>query len=74
MARESWVDVPLVTVIAPACPWCRALKPIPVRSEQNGDGSVTRRCVCRECSKRFKLLIEIPNFGNPEFPPNTIPS
>ena len=61
---ESWTDAPCITVVAPACPICRALRPIIVRTEQNGDGSVTRKSVCRRCSERFKIVVELPEFGN----------
>jgi len=59
MAIESWIDVPTVFIVAPSCPRCGALRPITIRSEQNGDGSVTRKAVCRRCSSRFKIVVEV---------------
>jgi thiol-disulfide isomerase/thioredoxin len=53
-----WHDVPLVFIVAPSCPHCRAGKPIIIRSQTENDGSVTRRCVCRQCSRRFLLVVE----------------
>lgn len=62
--REAWADAPTASIIAPHCPLCLALRPIIVRSEQNGDGSVTRKAVCRECSQRIKIVVELPIFGS----------
>lgn len=60
----SWIGVPYVFVIVPepppiVCPCCESTEtPIYVRTDQNGDGSVTRRSICRSCSERFKLVVE----------------
>ncbi len=61
----NWDSAPLVFVTAPACPVCLSVKPMIVRSEQGGDGSTSRKCVCRRCSSRFVLVIEapLPEFG-----------
>lgn len=66
----AWSTAPTIFICAPACPHCGALRPIIIRTEQNGDDTVTRRCVCRRCSTRFKVVIEPPEqfSGNvPEF-------
>lgn len=63
---ESWTDAPCIFIEAPACPACQALRPIIVRSEANGDGSTTRKAICRRCSERFKIVVELPEFGNSE--------
>ena len=68
----EWADVPMVFVVAPACPACRALRPIIVRSEANGDGTTTRKAICRRCSTRFKIIVEVPNFGSDDFDPAII--
>lgn len=60
----DWSTAPYVFLFVPepppiVCPFCRlAGTPIYVRSEKNGDGSVTRLSVCRGCSERFKLVVE----------------
>ena len=64
---EPWSDVPCIFVEAPACPMCRMVRPIIIRSEQNGDGSVTRKAVCRRCSARFKIVVELPEIGKQDF-------
>lgn len=61
---ETWADAPTIFVTAPACPACNTPRPIIVRSEANGDGSMTRKAVCRRCSQRFKICVELPEFGN----------
>ena len=73
--RDSWNDAPLLTVFVspPAvCPQCCAAKPIIFRTEANGDGSSTRKCVCRRCSQRFKVVVEIAKFGSDELVPKTL--
>ncbi|HJN08473.1 MAG TPA: hypothetical protein QF564_07255 [Pirellulaceae bacterium] len=65
---NTWIDAPMVFVTAPACPVCLSVKPMIIRSEQGGDGSTSRKCVCRRCSSRFVLVIEppLPEFGRAE--------
>lgn len=53
-----WADAPIVFVVAATCPNCRAPKPIIVRSQSETDGSVSRKCICRRCSKRFVIVLE----------------
>ena len=66
----SWSGVPCLSIAPPHCPFCRSLRPITVRSVANGDGSTTRYSVCRQCSQRFLLIVElddscdVPYFGN----------
>lgn len=45
-----------------------------MRSDRGGDGSVSRKSVCRECSQRFLVVIEpeerfetLPEFGSDDF-------
>lgn len=68
----DWSVAPMAFVVAPHCPRCGALRPIIVRSmPREADGSSSRRCVCRKCSRPFVLVIEpprepeepLPNFG-----------
>jgi hypothetical protein len=65
LMRFDWNDAPCTFVFAVVCPFCRAPRPITVRSEQKGDQSVTQKSICRQCSRRFKIVIEsLPDFGN----------
>lgn len=57
---ESWADADLVFVTAIHCPRCLTTKPVIVRTVTENDHSVTRRYVCRRCSKRFIVVIEPP--------------
>lgn len=69
---EGWADAPIVVVTRPACWHCGDLRPpVIIRSEANGDGSVTRKVVCRRCSLRYKIVVEppaVPTVGNPAEP------
>jgi hypothetical protein len=61
---EPWSHAPCVFVHAPACPSCGSLDLLTIRSEQNGDGSTTRKTICRRCSKKFKVVVELPDSGS----------
>ena len=62
----SWQNAPFIFVDAICCPACGDTRPIVVRSDRGDDGSRSRRCICRECSRRYIAVIEIPGFGKPE--------
>jgi len=57
---STWSDVPYLFVPMVSCPFCRSTRPITIRSEQAGDGSTSRRCICRKCSRRFVVVLEPP--------------
>jgi hypothetical protein len=62
--NTPWAEVPPVTIYRAACPRCWADEYHVVRSEANGDGSVTRKAVCDRCHRRFKIIVEpLPEFG-----------
>jgi hypothetical protein len=70
---ESWANAPIVFVTLPACPSCGSIEYRKVRTESNGDGSRTRKAVCRGCGLPFKIVvelpeIELPKMGNPVWP------
>jgi len=57
----NWSDAPLVFTEMVACPCCGTTRrPIIIRSERGGDGSRSRRQVCKVCSRRWVLVIEPP--------------
>lgn len=67
-----WANQPLVVETRSACPWCHSVRrPTIVRTADNGDGSQTRNCICRHCSRPFKVAVEIslPVSGNRESGP-----
>lgn len=62
--RQSWADAPRVFISLPACPKCAGDDLKAVRSYANGDGSTTRRTICRSCGCRFFVVAEpSPEFG-----------
>ncbi len=40
------------------CPACDSRNVQTIRSEQNGDGTVTRRSQCRDCFIKFRVVVE----------------
>ncbi|MCE9556759.1 MAG: hypothetical protein K8T91_25710 [Planctomycetes bacterium] len=54
-----WEQAPIVEISRPRCPACGTAEPPEyVRSEGNGDGSTTRKAICRSCQLRFKVVVE----------------
>jgi DNA-directed RNA polymerase subunit M/transcription elongation factor TFIIS len=58
MNRVDWSQQPTVFIVAACCPHCGAVEHDRSRTDDNGDGSVTRFCKCRICGGRFKLVVE----------------
>ncbi len=60
--RINWSAVPIVFIPLPprpACPACQSTRqPIITRSEDQGDGSILRKCVCRDCNEPFRIVAE----------------
>ena len=68
-----WADAPIVFVQRVTCPHCNTTEtPITVRSEQGGDGSKSRKQVCKVCSRRWVLVIEVPDSGSDDFAFDTL--
>lgn len=66
MAGGGWAEAPYVFIPLPSCPHCGSYqRPITIRSESGGDGSTTRKSVCRHCGGRFLLVLEpaVPGVG-----------
>jgi hypothetical protein len=64
--RTDWTVAPIVFVTLPVCPSCGSPAYRRTRTETNGDGSATRKVVCRECSEPYKISVEMPDTGNDE--------
>lgn len=68
--RINWSDTPLQFIQAPPpvlCPFCLTDEPpLHQRSEDQGDGSILRKHICRNCSEPFRVVIEptLPAVGN----------
>ena len=75
---NDWQDAPMIFRELVACPTCStAQKPIIIRTMgREPDGSYSRRCVCRKCSRRFVTVFEppesLPETGKGENPTDTI--
>ncbi len=62
--RESWAAAPMVFVAVPTCPFCGGLAYKRVRTESGGDGSSTKKVICASCTRKFKIVLELPDSGN----------
>ena len=60
MTAPAWHACEIVFVPMVCCPHCGSPKPIVIRSEKGGDGSLSRKSICRSCSKRFVVVVEPP--------------
>ncbi len=57
--RIDWRSSPMVWTIRTRCPHCHTFRrPTIVRSEAENDGSVMRRCICQDCGKPYKEILE----------------
>lgn len=58
----DWANVEtLYTILPPPtpCPVCGDPgKPTIVRTEDQGDGTLLRKCICKNCSTPFKVVAE----------------
>lgn len=59
MTAPTWHAAPLVFWQAPRCPFCGSTRRHTVRSQQEGDGTHSRRTECRSCGRRYTLVIEV---------------
>ncbi len=70
-----WDETPIVTVFAPACPYCRSEDYHRLKTMDNGDNSRTKRVECRRCQARYCIAIEpLPVSGNWTIWPDRIPA
>ncbi|WP_436716397.1 hypothetical protein U8335_02295 [Roseiconus lacunae] len=59
--RIRWTEVPITfaPLIIIRCPECKSdRKPVIVNTTTEDDGSITRRCICRECGAPSLLVLE----------------
>jgi hypothetical protein len=66
---NSWDSAPMVIIPAPvraACPYCGETRPAIIqRSASQGDGTTTRKSICRTCSGWFLVIVEpVPAAGS----------
>jgi len=55
----TWQDTPTIIIPRARCPHCGDMTPPHIyRSYAGGDGSMTRRCICRSCSRKYAILID----------------
>jgi len=56
---ECWDAAPVVFIQRATCPRCGSDRsPHILRSENQGDGSILRKCLCKTCSRKFKIVVE----------------
>lgn len=67
MERIDWQSTPISFIPAVACPKCQAMRPLTMRSIDQGDLSRLKLHVCRKCSTRFRTVIEPPGESFPDF-------
>ena len=54
----------MIVIPIALCPHCGGDDHERVRTCDNGDGTTTRRVLCRNCGERFKILLELPEAGS----------
>ena len=56
----DWASVPIVFVVRPACPSCGCEDRDRRRTYSGGDGSKSKRMICRQCRQPWLLVEEPP--------------
>lgn len=56
--RPRNLDKPLVFIERPRCPTCGSADLQTRRTTQNGDASLSRDTLCRECKLHFVVVVE----------------
>lgn len=51
-------DLPMVYVERPRCPYCDSVDLATKRTRSEADGSASRSTHCRDCGKRFLVIVE----------------
>lgn len=64
MTAPLWRDAPIAFFRLPVCPHCGSPQRITVKSARERDGSIWRKTICMQCSKRYTLCLE------PDEPPD----
>lgn len=69
----NWATAEQVEITLPACPNCDCLDYRKVRTDPNGDGSRTRKVICKGCKSPYKIVVELPVSGSLEIHPAKLP-
>lgn len=67
----AWNSEPMIFLPRLRCPRCGSLRtPLRIRSANGGDGSVSRKYICRDCGGRFLAVFDpqLPVLGMTENP------
>jgi hypothetical protein len=55
---EPWADTFSIRLPLACCPFCDATERVRVRTNVRGDGATERLCVCRQCSRRYRIIVD----------------
>jgi hypothetical protein len=64
LRRIDWSSVPTVFIVVATCPRCGCCEYDRTKTADNGDGTRTRKVICRACSQPYKISVEMPEPGN----------
>ena len=48
----------LIFLERPRCPECGCRRLLAIRTDRNGDETITRRCRCADCGRRIDVVVE----------------
>lgn len=60
----TWSDAPYIFMTLPGCHYCGHSEFIITKTVSQSDGSKLRKCLCSNCSKKNRIVVELPNPGN----------
>ena len=55
---EAWSTTYVIRIAAERCPFCGATDRVKVRTNRNTDGKPEKCCVCKKCSRRYRVLVD----------------
>lgn len=68
--ETRWINAPIVflTIPIPVCHHCGGTDFMRIRTETAGDGSFSRKLICRNCSRKTLAVYELPESGKATLP------
>lgn len=59
----AWADAPIQFIPIVVCQFCGSPDLMRVRTESGGDGSFSRKLICKKCSRKNLVVYELPETG-----------
>ena len=61
-----WTEAPIQFIPIVTCQFCGSVDLMRIRTESGGDGSFSRKLICKVCSRKNLVVYELPDSGKDE--------